>query len=142
MDYPNPPGSTDPGFSQGPAFDPSSLFAVFFVIVGVIVVIGIVSAVARQAMISDLRQNGKWIMAKVDRIEQRTRVVNRAAQMNDLPPQVRHHYVVVASWTDPDTGQRYIFSSDEKSSSPRYVSGDDVPVLVDRSDYNRYHVEI
>jgi hypothetical protein len=104
-------------------------------------VIGIGTAIARQAKISDLRQHGKWVMATVSHIEQRTR--RRTSQMNhSFPTTVYHYYVVVAHWTDPQTGERYIFASDEKTSSPRYVSGDDVPVLVDRVNYNRYHVEI
>lgn len=142
MDYPNPPDGTYPGFSQGPAFDPSSVFIIFFIFVGVIIIFTVVKALANQTKVSDLRQHGKWIMAKVDRVEHRTRVVNRAAQMNNLPPQRRHYYKVIAHWADPDTGQSYRFSSDEQFSSPRYVSGDDIPVLVDPNDYSRYHVEI
>ncbi len=119
----------------------SSILPVFIVLAVVIIGIGIVSALANQAKVTDLRQNGKWIMAKVDRVEHKTRM-NPATQMNNQVPQIHHYYVVLASWTDPDTGNSYTFSSDRKSRSPRYVSGDDIPVLVDPNDYTRYHIEI
>lgn len=139
MNY--PPGSSDPDFPQASSFDPSSFATLFIVFAVLIVAIGIGAAIARGAKISDLRQNGKWVMATVSHIEQRTR--RSASQMNEgFPTTLHHYYVVVAHWTDPQTGERYIYTSDEKSSSPHYVSGDDVPVLVDRVNYHRYHIEI
>lgn len=139
MDY--PPGNSDPTLPQASSFDPSSIFILFIVFAGLIVVIGIGAAIAHQAKISDLRQHGKWVMATVSHVERRSR--RRTSQMNDaFPTTIHHYYVVIAHWTDPETGERYIFTSDEKPGSPRYVSGDDVPVLVDRVNYHQYHVEI
>ena len=139
---PGDPGSSGTNFpSSGPWIDPSTLLTIFVVIAIGLVAVVIIRAIARQAKMSDLRQNGKWVMATVNQIEQRIRT-----SVTGTPPNQFHHshqyYVVIATWTDPDTGNRYIFPSDEFQSRPRYVVGDDVPVLVDRTNYHRYHMEI
>jgi hypothetical protein len=135
------PVGPDPNFSQGSSFGPSTIVTIFVIFVVVIIAIGVIRFLAQQAKVSDLRQNGIRVMATVSHVEQRTRM-SGAAQVNNQPPHIHHYYVVIAHWTNPQTGSRYIFTSDEKSSSPPYVSGDEVPVMVDRGDYNRYHIEI
>ena len=50
----------------------------------------------------------------------------------------RDHYYLTAKWTNPRTGQTYIFWTWVMNSNPPYTKGSLVPVLIDPKNPNRF----
>lgn len=118
-----------------------SAFALFGVMVGGIIAVAIILALAQQAEINNLRKKGKRITATVQEIQHQTRSSFSGTGATYVQT-THHYYVVVATWTDPETDTRYTASSDELSSHPRCAVGDKITVFVDINDPARYHIEI
>lgn len=96
----------------------------------------------QQGNVSDLRQHGTRLLATVAHIEMVPRPARYLYGPSPWPIVEKAYWVVVAYWTEPLIGNRYIFLSEEQSSYPGYVPGDKVPVWVDPADYHRYAMEM
>jgi hypothetical protein len=136
------PGSSGAIFtSSGSGLSAGAIFALFGLLVAVILGSALFLVFAKRADIADLRKNGNRILATVQGVEHKTRSYVSGTGSNEMV-NTRHYYVVLAAWTDPETGLSHTFASDEFVSRPGCSVGDSVPVLVDPSDSTHYHVEM
>ncbi len=115
------------------------------VIAGIIIVCAIVFALVvigmmlygagqRQQKLEDLRAHGQRVVAKITKIDRQQHYRNNGTSYQ--------LYTLMAEWTDPKTGQTRTFASDPLSSTKNYKVGLGVPILIDRTNPERYAMDL
>lgn len=107
---------------------------VFFVVSG-----GVLAylVAVQQKKLDDLREKGQRVIAKITKINSQYHAEHIAGTSGD-----RHMFQLVAEWTDPQTGQTRTFESNFLTSTRNYRIGEGVPVLIDRTNPERYMMDL
>ncbi len=74
--------------------------------------------------------------------EQLTATVTNVYMNNNVRINGRHPYKAECEFTDPYSGERYLFSSDNVTEDISYMVGYPVTVYADRNDRSKYYVDI
>ncbi|MAK90113.1 MAG: hypothetical protein CMI13_02600 [Oleibacter sp.] len=89
--------------------------------------------IANRRKAEQLMREGQPVLAKIESIGHNTRFSFNG----------RNPYQITAQWQNPQTSQIHIFKSDNIWFDPSaYIDGDDVPVLIDKNNPKRYHVDL
>ncbi|HKB47415.1 MAG TPA: DUF3592 domain-containing protein [Ktedonobacterales bacterium] len=128
----------------------SGLFAIFFVVVLGLIVLGMVQSVLRQQQIGELRRSGTRVAATVTNILHERVQASAGTAPNPttgapgFAPTYRDDWFVEAEWRDPATGATHHFKSERlsRADAERYAAGSPITVLIDPNDPGSYYVEI
>ncbi len=128
----------------------SGLFAIFFVVVLGLIVLGMVQSVLRQQQIGELRRSGRRVAATVTNILHERVQANAGTALNPttgapgIAPTYRDDWFVEAEWRDPATGATHSFKSERlsRADAERYAAGSPIAVLIEPNDPASYYVEI
>ncbi len=74
--------------------------------------------------------------------EQLTATVTNVYMNNNVKINGRHPYKAECEFTDPYSGERYLFSSDNVTEDISYMVGYPVTIYADRNDRSKYYVDI
>ncbi|MGN0621646.1 MAG: DUF3592 domain-containing protein [Porcipelethomonas sp.] len=88
--------------------------------------------VLKNRRIKLLKQSGDRLSGTITRVE-----MNRSVKINN-----RHPYKAECEVTDPYSGERYLYSSENITSDISDLVGMEVTVYADRNDRSRYYVDI
>ena len=86
----------------------------------------------RARMAQELRQHGRQLLAKLDRVE-----LDETFAVNNV-----HPWRVHVRWLDPETGEMHQFRSEHLWEDPTGAVPDEVTVFVDPRRMSRYHVDL
>lgn len=105
------------------------IFSLVFVAVGAVV--GVVPAVklSKRKKLKETGEQGTAIITNVD--------IDRSVRINK-----RHPYKAQCEFTDPVTGEKYLYSSEGVMSDIRHLQGQLVTVYYDPADRSRYYVDL
>jgi len=107
--------------------------------IGALIGLSVMIRMMRRASdITWLKRYGTRITATVTKIEKKSE-----SYRSGNTTQYRIYYVVVATWTHPQTRQIHTFHSDHRSFKPKkYAPGSGISVLIDPQSLQRYLVEV